>query len=108
MLLLALVLTGCFNTRSNEALRVKTVEIGVDCSSLGLITGRSPAFALSPSDERTGAMNSAYNKVADFGGNAIVILNVDRMNFGGGVVQGEAFNCDSIDTKPRHPHPSGW
>ena len=87
MILLIVALNGCSNTMSDQALRVESINDGEGCESLGMVTGRSPAFALSASDERTGAVNSAYNKVAKLGGNAIVVLNVDRTNFGGGVVQ---------------------
>ena len=108
VLFLAIVLSGCFNSRSDNAHRVKSVENGDGCTSLGVVKGRSPAFALSTSDERIGAMNSAYNNAAELGANAIVLLNVERTNFGGGVVQGEAFDCPAINSKDRYPHPEGW
>ncbi|MCH8160134.1 MAG: hypothetical protein IIA08_09690 [Proteobacteria bacterium] len=64
-----------------------------------MITGRSPAFALTPSDEQVGAMNSARNKVGGKGGNALVVLNAQQTAFGGGVVQGEAFDCESFESR---------
>ena len=90
---------GCANTVSDEALYVKVVTASDGCNSLGMVTGRSPPFALTPSDEQVGAMNSALNAVGKKGGNAIVVLNAQQTAFGGGVVQGEAFDCASIDPK---------
>ncbi|MCP4275373.1 MAG: hypothetical protein GY779_03340 [Gammaproteobacteria bacterium] len=87
---------------------MKSIYDGSTCVSLGVITGRSPPLALSASIERIGAMNSAYNKVADLGGNAIVILSAERLNNGGGVVQGEAFDCEVVAKDMLKPHPTDW
>ncbi len=49
MILLIVTVSGCFNTMSDQALRVKSIKDGEGCKSLGVVTGRSPAFALSAS-----------------------------------------------------------
>lgn len=103
-----LAFVGCANTVTDEALYVKSISSGEGCESLGIVKGRSPPFALSPEDERVGAMNSALNEVAKKGGNAIVILNAQVTNFGGGVVQGEAFECDSIGLERIRDHKEVW
>ena len=108
LILISFCIVSCSNTRSDEALYVKTIKNSENCESLGIITGRSPAFALSASDERIGAMNSAYNKAAQLGANALLVLNAERTNFGGGVVKGEAFKCETISPENVAPHPSGW
>jgi uncharacterized protein YbjQ (UPF0145 family) len=107
-LLLASVLSGCFNSRSIEGLSVKSIKEGSGCESLGFVNGRSPPFALSNNDERIGAVNSAFNQAAKLGGNAIVVMNAERTNFGGGILQGEVFKCGNIADKELQPLGRGF
>lgn len=63
------------------------------CEFLGVITAKSPEFAITPAQEAEYVINDARNKVAGRGGSHMKILTQNHGAFTGATINAEAFRC---------------
>jgi len=87
---------GCTTTLSPEGSMVRTLNFSDDmskCEFQGVITAKSPEFALTPAQETEYVMNDARNKVAAKGGTHMKILTNQHGLFTGASINAEAYRC---------------
>ncbi len=90
-------LSGCSTVLSSEGAKVRSVSDKDDltkCEFRGVITAKSPEFALTPSQETEYVMNDARNKVAATGGTHMKILTNQHGLFTGASINAEAYRCE--------------
>jgi len=97
VLLLTILLTaGCTTALTNEGSMIRSANSNDDlskCEFLGVITAKSPEFAITPAQEAEYVMNDARNKVAARGGSHMKILTQNHGVFTGATINAEAFSC---------------
>lgn len=90
------ILAGCSTTLSESGSRIRSVSSTQDlsdCDFLGVITAKSPEFAITPAQEAEYVMNDARNKVAKKGGTHLKILTQNHGIFTGATINAEAYIC---------------
>lgn len=95
-LTLAFLLAGCTTALTPEGSTIRSVGSHDDlskCEFRGVITAKSPEFALTPAQETEYVMNDARNKVAQKGGTHMKILTNQQGLFTGASINAEAYRC---------------
>lgn len=64
------------------------------CEFRGVISAKSPEFALTPAQETEYVMNDARNKVAEMGGTHMKILTEQQGLLTGASINAEAYRCE--------------
>jgi hypothetical protein len=93
---LILLFGGCTTALTSEGSTIRSLNSGDDlskCEFRGVITAKSPEFAITPSQETEYVMNDARNKVAAVGGTHMKILTNQHGLFTGASINAEAYNC---------------
>lgn len=91
-----MILSSCATSLSSSGSQVRTISSGDNveaCDFLGVVTAKSPAFALTPGQEAEYVMNDARNKVAERGGTHMRMLNDNHGIFTGATINAEAYRC---------------
>jgi len=91
-------LNGCSTALTSDGSKVRSVNPNDDlskCEFRGVITAKSPEFALTPAQETEYVMNDARNKVAAVGGTHMKILTNQQGLFTGASINAEAYSCAS-------------
>lgn len=89
-------LNGCSTALTTDGSKVRSVNPNDDlskCEFRGVITAKSPEFALTPAQETEYVMNDARNKVAALGGTHMKILTNQHGLFTGASINAEAYSC---------------
>lgn len=90
------ILAGCTTTLTPQGSMVRSLNSSDDlskCEFRGVITAKSPEFALTPAQETEYVMNDARNKVAAIGGTYMKILTNQHGLFTGASINAEAYSC---------------
>lgn len=98
-LLAAGVVSGCATplTAQGAAVRiVNNAESRPDCQFLGMVTGKSAPFAVTPAAEAEYALNDVRNQVVNLGGNAMRMISNQQGLFTGAVSSAEAYRCEQL------------
>ena len=90
---IALLLTGCAASLSSTGSKVRLIDKQSDykCEFVATVTG-SNSMGSTTAHDAEGAMNEVRNQAAQYGANAVRIINIDSSVFTTTVV-GEALNC---------------
>lgn len=95
-LILGALVSSCSTTLTQEGSLVRTLNSNDDlskCEFRGIITAKSPEFAITPTQENEYVMNDARNKVAAKGGTHMKLLTSQYGIFSGANINAEAFKC---------------
>ena len=96
LLATSLAMFGCSTALTTEGSLVRSINPSDDlseCEFKGVITAKSPEFAITPAQETEYAMNDARNKVAALGGSHMKILTNQQGVFTGASINAEAYSC---------------
>lgn len=94
VLVFCLTLVGCSTPITMEGSKVRSMDSDSNgCEFRGVVTGKSPEFALTPAQEAEYVMNDARNKVAVLGGSHMKILTNQHGIFTGATINAEAYKC---------------
>ncbi|MBB04092.1 MAG: hypothetical protein CML03_00970 [Pseudooceanicola sp.] len=96
LVLAGALVSGCSTTLNGEGANVRTAHDGEDlsnCEFRGMVTAKSPEFAITPGQEAEYAMNDARNKVGERGGNIMKMVTSDQGTFTGVTINAEAYRC---------------